>query len=324
MENLKNKRIFYLGPVYFYYDKYLIHKLKKLGAEVDTFELNLNLDKWKYKLQNKLNPESLQLFSENYYNSAFEKNGYDYVLVRQGNQLPLSFFTKLKEINSKAIFINFHWDSIKPGYDYTHNIKIFDKVFSFDYKDCEENKELIYLPLFHIDEYSNFNSNKKNKEYDVLFIGSWRDEERYNLITQTDLLCKEVGLNFFYYLHLSYKEQYVLLKKGKIAKKAKGKSLSYSQILKFFSLSNTIIDFPSSFQTGLTMRTFETLGAGKKLITSNANIIKEPFYDPDYIDIIDLNNFKINTDFIRHKPKNCIKSRMKDYSIESYINKLFK
>jgi hypothetical protein len=322
--NLKNKKILYLGPINFYYDQRLINKLKQLGSEVETFELNINESTWKFKIIRKFKPAELQIYKEKFYERVFLKNGiYDYIIVRQGNQVSESFFEKLRNLNPQAKFINFHWDSIRKQYDYRHIIKYFDKVYSFDYKDCEENQQLTYLPLFYIEEYFDLENDKKERKFDLLFIGSWRNKERFNLIRKTNSYCKKEGLRFYYYLYFPYRQQYLLLKSGKIAREAKGKRLSHNQILKLFSYADTVIDFPSSFQTGLTIRTFEALGAGKKLITTNKNIIKEPFYDSNFIDIVDPNNFYLDTNFIKHEPKVSLKMKMQDYSLEAYVNKLF-
>jgi hypothetical protein len=61
------------------------------------------------------------------------------------------------------------------------------------------------------------------------------------------------------------------------------------------------------------MRTFETLGAGKKLITTNKNILNEPFYNPEYISVINPKNLKINVDFIKNEPKD--KINVDNYSL---------
>lgn len=322
--NLKNKKILYLGAVNFFYDQHLINKLKQFGAEVESFELNMNTNTWKFKFIKRFKPAELEMYKQKFYERVFLKNNiYDYILVRQGNQASASFFQKLRNLNPRAKFINFHWDAIRKQYDYRHIIKYFDRVYSFDYKDCEENKELIYLPLFYIEEYFDHENDKKESKFDLLFIGSWRNKERFNLIKQTNAYCKKKGLRFYYYLYFSYRQQYVLFKSGKIAREAKGKRLSHKQILKLFSYADTVIDFPSSFQTGLTIRTFEALGAGKKLITTNKNIIKEPFYDSDFIDVVDPKNFYLDINFIKHEPKVSLKMKMKDYSLEAYVNKLF-
>ena len=107
-----------------------------------------------------------------------------------------------------------------------------------------------------------------------------------------------------------------------IPKQARIRSLSHKEILNLFATTNTIIDFPSSFQTGLTIRTFETLGSGNKLITTNKNIANEPFYNPEFINIIDINNFNLNVDFIKNIPTSSIDEVIKDYSLINYINKL--
>lgn len=51
--------------------------------------------------------------------------------------------------------------------------------------------------------------------------------------------------------------------------------------------SRTILDIEHPAQTGLTMRTFETLGASKKLVTTNAQVRDYDFFDPSNILVID-------------------------------------
>jgi hypothetical protein len=318
--DLTNKRILYIGLIFFAYDQYLIKKLFELGAKVDSFELELNSSD--YKFIKKFKKSNVEEYKKNYYNKALSKNNYHYVLVRQGYQLPLSFYEQLRKINPSAKFINFHWDSIKPNRDYQPIIKYFDKIFSFDYKDCKTHKELQYLPLFYIDEYFQFESNGKENKNDILFVGAWRNIERYNLIKATEEICDQAHLKFFHYLYQPLWTYLVSIKEGYVPREVKFKKLSHKEILKLFAISNTVIDFPSSFQTGLTIRTFEALAAGKKLITTNKNIITEPFYDPTYINIVDLENFNLDISFIKKKPIKSIKEKITDYSIKNYIYKL--
>ena len=322
--NLNNKKVLYIGHVHFFYDQFFIKKLEELGATVDTFDLNVKSPYSKFATKFKI--ADFEIYKNNYYNKVLLKKGFDLILVRHGYQLKPELYEKLRIVNPNAEFINFHWDSIKPeaGYNYQPIIKYFDKVYSFDYKDCATYKEISYLPLFYIDEYAEFrkNNNINNYQFDVLFVGAWRNKERYNLVKLTEKLAKQDQLKFYYYLYLPFKGQIQLIKKGIIPKKSNSKLLSTNEILQLFSISNTIIDFPSSFQTGLTMRTFETLGAGKKLITTNKNILNEPFYNPEYINLIDPNNFKIDVDFVKNKPTTSITEILKDYSFESYIYKL--
>ena len=325
--NLFNKKILYIGPASFHYDKYFVKKLIESGASVTAHDLkNLNPDDLYSRVINKLKPQNKEIHKRNFYNQILSGNNYDYVLVRQGYQLDTGFLSKLKSFNPYAKFINFHWDSIRPQFDYLPIVRYFDKIFSFDVKDCRDYPAINYLPLFYLDIYGEFNEKNKNTDKDIkndlLFVGSWRNMERYNLIKQTEDFCKKNRLSFRHYLYFSFKNQFYSFKRGIVPKKARSKKLSHKEILKLFATSNAIIDFPSSFQTGLTIRTFETLGAGKKLITTNENIANEPFYDPEYIDIIDMDNFNLNIDFIKTTPINSMDEKIKNYSIGNYINKL--
>ncbi|MEO6813712.1 MAG: hypothetical protein ABI172_07260 [Ginsengibacter sp.] len=321
----KSKRVLYIGPIFFHYDKRIVKKIQELKWDIDAFEIYPHINNIYFKIINKLNLSNVEESNRAYFNKILLKKNYDYVLVRHAQQLSVDFLKKLKDNNPNAKFVNFNWDSIRPEYDYLNTLDYYDKIYSFDYKDCQKHEKISYLPLFFVDEYLDFSKNSNNnlkQEFDLLFVGAWRDKERYQLIKATQKLCKQDGLNFHYYLHFSYKAQFDSLKRGVTAKEARNKSLSHKDILKLFSVSNTIIDFPSSFQTGLTMRTFETLGSGKKLITTNKNILTEPFYDPEYISVIDKNNLNLNIDFIKNVPNHPIQNKMENYSIENYVNKL--
>ncbi|HVZ98665.1 MAG TPA: hypothetical protein VG847_17405 [Chitinophagaceae bacterium] len=325
--DLQNKKILYIGAASFDYDQLFVKKLKYLGGIVTCYDLNkIYPDTFATKITTKITTKSRQDYEQEFYRRVLSQRGYDYVLVRQGYQLTEDFIRQLKDHNHSARFINFHWDSLRPGFDYLYITKYFDKIFSFDSRDCITHPFINYLPLFYIDEYGEFrkshNDNFKPKKNDLVFIGSWRNLERYNLIKKTENLCKENQMRFYYYLYYSFLSRYYSIKKGVYPKEARSKKLSHKDILKMLATTNTVIDFPSSFQTGLTIRTFETLGSGKKLITTNKHIIKEPFYNPEYIQVIDLDNFTLDVDFIKNVPRTSIDNEIEDYSITNYIYKL--
>lgn len=320
--NILNKRILYINKEKFHYDIKLVEKLIELGAIVDySFMIH---DSIYLSIINKLRLPNAKRNISTFYNQIFSKQDYDYVLMRDGMQFDSEYFKKLRRLNPRAQFINFHWDSIRPEYDYLNMIKYFDKVLSFDPKDCLSHPEIQYLPLFYLDEYEQFRKNNHNRTsgIDILFIGNWRNYERYHFVKAVETQCKQNQLRFYYYLYYPIKNQIRALRKGIVPHEAKHKFLTYNEILNLFALTKTVIDFPSSFQTGLTMRTFETLGSGKKLITTNKNIIYEPFYNPEFINVIDMNNLTLSVDFIKSIPTTSMEQAVKDYSIGNYVNKL--
>lgn len=322
--DLVNKTILYIGPTSFNYDQHLVEKLKEFGAQVDFFQIDIT--SIYFRAIKKFGLPGIDSYTNNFYNKMLLEKNYDYVLVRYGHQFNEELLRKLRSANPKARFINFHWDSITPLYNYLHIIPYFDKVFSFDVKDCITFPEINYLPLFYLDCYGEFRKNVSRKliDYDLLFIGAWRNLERYHLIKLTEEHCRQHGLRFYFYLHFSLMAQMDSIRRDWIiAKQSRCKTLSEKEILNLFARTDTIIDFPSSYQSGLTIRTFEALGAGKKLITTNRNILKEPFYNPEYISVINVNNFKLDVDFIKNKPVSSIEESIGNYSIGNYISKLF-
>lgn len=320
-KTIVNKKILYIGPTFFHYDKSVVSKIKALGALIDSFDLYPNSFYLKSIKKLKLT-NHIEEYKTNYYNKALLNGNYDYILIRHGFQLKIEFLEKLRKANPSARLINFHWDAISARYNYSHMIKFYDKVCSFDYKDCQ-NHNLSYLPLFYLDEYADYKSKLSNKEkkIDILFIGTWR-KDRYDVVKMTEKNCKENNVNFFYYLNAPFRAQFSSLRKGVFPKAAKNKYLSHNEILSYFSSSSNILDLPGDFQTGLTIRTFETLAAGKKLITTNKNIIAEPFYNPEYISVLDSKNIELDIDFIKHKPLSSIDEAIENYSLENYIYKL--
>ena len=154
---LDGKRILFLAFEYFDYHIHIRKTLEDAGATVDSFPV------WKYRtMHEKVVFNFLRHVNSNFfsaYNRAYSQSilnetknrQYDYILVIAGFELPNEFYAELKCRYSKATFINYHWDSIKPtmfGNTYLDIVPFFDKVYSFDRADCDAHKNIHYLPLF--------------------------------------------------------------------------------------------------------------------------------------------------------------------------------
>ena len=71
------------------------------------------------------------------------------------------------------------------------------------------------------------------------------------------------------------------------------------------------------------MRTFESVGSGKKLITTNSEIKKYPFYNPNNIFVIDRNNIQLDVAFF-DLPYQDIDSKIyESMSIGGWLQELF-
>ena len=322
---LKNKKVLFIGYVYYDYNIHICSALRQADAEVDFFPI-MNKNIW-YLIFRQLSFKWFLAYNERYASRILKSvsgNEYDFVLVTSGYQLPVWFYYELKKINKNAVFINYSWDSVRETEHQNTIIDIlsyFDVCYSFDRKDCEIYGKQRYLPLFFIDDYSNLINERKDRFIDILFIGSLCTEIRYHAVKQIEKICSIKNLVFYHYLVVSYRFYFRRLLNGKLTRNIHFKSIKHSDILNYFSASKAIIDLAGHMQSGLTMRTFEILGAGKKLITTNANVKLEEFYNPEYISVIDLENPEIDEDFVNKNIKNVID--MSKYNIHSWLKNIF-
>jgi hypothetical protein len=87
--------------------------------------------------------------------------------------------------------------------------------------------------------------------------------------------------------------------------------------------SRVILDIQHPAQEGLTMRTIEMIGAGKKLLTTNREVISYDFYDSHNMQYIDRNNPVIDKSFFKTDYRT-IDSRIYDkYSIRGWLREVF-
>lgn len=87
--------------------------------------------------------------------------------------------------------------------------------------------------------------------------------------------------------------------------------------------SKAILDIQHPAQTGLTMRTIETLGIGRKLITTNTDIVNYDFYNEENILVIDRTNPVIPNSFIEHNAKEVSQQIYQKYSLNGWIEEIF-
>jgi spore maturation protein CgeB len=100
--------------------------------------------------------------------------------------------------------------------------------------------------------------------------------------------------------------------------------LPREKVQRVFARSLSILDIQHPRQSGLTMRTFEALGSGKKLITTNPEIAEYDFFNSQNIRIIDRINPEIPEDFFKTPylhPSQEVYSR---HSISGWVDEIFK
>lgn len=271
-------------------------------------------------------------FIENYYEKKLKKYylpkldeykfKFDYFLVVAGREFSKEFIRELKKRNKGVKCILFLWDK----FEYTtlkNSAKEFEYIFSFDPDDCEKYG-FIFRPSFYIKECENKKIEYNKRKYDLFYLGSLRDNIRYNIIISSYKYINKLNLKSFLKLYVdkksiknlpeNYEKNIIITNK-----------ISYINNLEILKNSRVVLDINFSEQLGLTLRSIEAIGSETKLITTNKTVEKYDFYDTN--NIIHIENiddiFKIPKKFFLSNYKKLSEEIKKRYTSEGFIDEIF-
>lgn len=290
---LANKKIILISVKFFNYEVLIKQELEKMGASVTLFDerpSNSFLSKAIIRVKKEFYKNEIN----RYYNELIKKlkgQKIDYLLLIKGEAIPKFFLEFLRSENPTMRMIYYTYDSFKNNKNGLEIMEMFDYSFTFDSNDAAKYN-MRFRPLFFVEDYSAlYLKNDKEYKYDLAFIGT-AHSDRYSIAETARSWCSKNSFKMFCFYFSPSK---LLFNIKKLTEKSfrsfdKSKisfsSLSHSEIISIYRDSKAILDINHPGQNGLTMRTFEALGAGRKLITTNANIKNYPFYNSDNICII--------------------------------------
>lgn len=327
--SIYNKRILLLAPSVFGYQVEITTELTKLGAKVTYFDerpgndffskvfLRLGL---KFFIKKKINDHYKRI------ESFVEPNSYDFLLVINPEAISTSFlgFVKLKT-DMKIYF--YMWDSLKNKKGAQKLIPYSDRFFTFDPNDSIKYEEIRFLPLFYISDYTQV-STKDSPKYDLSFVGTIHSD-RIDVVKKIKNDLNLLGKNFLVYY---YSPSRILFHMRKLYdsgyKKINTRDVNFEymkkkEVLDVFSDSRAILDIEHPSQTGLTMRTIESLGAKKKLITTNKHVKSYDFYNRNNIYVLDRNEAVVDLEFINSPYKSLEKTVYDKYSLTNWLMTIF-
>ncbi len=323
----ENTTILFFAPKFFGYEKDVLLELESRNAKV-FFLPDRPSDNSLLKAIYRVAPSILNKVSDKYYISAVEEflqNSYDYIFIQSGEALTVFFLQWLRKKYTKAKFIFYTYDSISNKKGQLEKIRLCDVSYSFDKNDAEKYG-MCFRPLFFSSGFES-KSVTDNYEYDLSFVGT-AHSDRYYVISK---LKSQLGtnINSFIFLYMQAKWLFFMRKLFSLNfKDAKIDDFSFSsitkqQVIEIFSKSKAILDIEHPSQTGLTMRTFEALGAQKKLITTNASVKNMDFYNLNNILVIDRKNPHIPASFLLSEYEQIPRLIYDKYTIRSWVNDVF-
>lgn len=228
----------------------------------------------------------------------FNKN-WDYILVIRGEAFTPSTIKLIRESYPRVKLILYLWDILKTN-DLRNVIPLFDQVYCFDPEDCRNNPGVIFRPLYSMDIYRN-KEEIINKDIDISFVGTIHSS-RAKILHDIEQYCNSHNLKTHFYRYIPSRIIWIRDKVLKYPftkyKETYFNAASLNEILNISKASKAILDINYDGQFSLSMRAFEAMMMKRKFITTNPEIKKYDFYNPNNILVIDSNNINIPKEFI--------------------------
>lgn len=318
------KKILIISPPFFGYYDDVANEMRRQGAEVDWIDdrpsttiLFKSLSKISYRtVQLEINQyfrEVINTVSSKQYDAIFVLGGMSWCFDAEQTK-------DLKEA-SKSQLVFYLWDTIGNCQRVREVIKEFDAVLSFDPDDCTKYG-LVFLPLFYSFNPPAFRQ-KMQYEYDACFIGSVHQVSKFKKIKElVDRVALAGGRVFTHYYIPS--RSAALLRQLQF-REYRGvnlttRALSRSETLNIYSSSRTLIDSPQGGQRGLTIRSIESVGMNRRLLTANSSVKQYDIYSTGNV-IVDDGTSDISQVFADPV---CYPEEMRcQYSIKCWVSKVF-
>lgn len=331
VQSLIGKQVLFIAPMFFGYERLIKTELEAKGAEVDYFNDRPDNSFWTKALI-RVDRRLLARKTDAYYRKIIEsssKKTYDYILIVRGEAISLQMLQLLRETQPKARLSLYLWDSMHYNPNARKLLDRFDQVFSFDRSDVELHSKLEFLPLFYGREFERSAEWKKDPIYDACFIGTIHTD-RYKVLEKIIDSLQARGRKVFVFCYYPSKRLYhlrALLDPGfrRFGQKyVSFTGMKLNEVVERIAESRAVIDVNRPDQLGLTMRTIEAVGAQRKLVTTNADIVNYDIYDPRGVLLVDRQNPVIDDDhlYCEELPFNPV--LREKYSVSAWVDRIFR
>ena len=298
---LQGQRVLLVAPQFFGYEKDIRQEIERQGAVVDWLP-DRPFDTPAMTALTKLRPGWILPAADRLYRrllDGFGASRYDTILVLNGQTLSARLRSELRTRFPTARMVLYMWDSQRNRPGMADDLQRFDAAFTFDADDARRFgmrlRPLFFGPRFELPPSETF-------EHHLCFIGT-AHTDRYAVVNRLRRSLPP-GLRSFWYLYLQAPWVLQAYRLSKPAMRHARRDefhftpMAKSRLGEVFAASRAILDIEHPQQRGLTMRTLETLGAHKKLVSTNAQVRDYDFYDPRNICVIDRNAPRLPEDFL--------------------------
>lgn len=286
------ERVLLISPRFFEYHLAIREGIRELGFEVDWFDDQPN-EKSVVRAFSRLSPRLIEPLAEKYFEGILahaETARYRRVILLRSMSFCFTedMMKRLKERQKDAEFVVYLWDSAKNLKDLDWTWDCFDRCYTFEPDDVGRSEKLRFLPLFYAKPYELAKKKQTEPEYDCFYYGTAHPKKLRCINEMADGLKKAYPRMLVkHYMPSKFKYVYHKLRdaeyKGFHYADFETRKLTMREMADLVAKSRCVLDSPQAGQKGLTMRTLECLGAGRKLITANGDVKNYDFYREENI-----------------------------------------
>ncbi|WP_301103003.1 hypothetical protein [Propionivibrio sp.] len=326
--NLIGKNIIFFCPKFFGYEIKIKSDLESMGATV-FYHSDRAGEGLLIKILTRRYPKLVWILSDFIFTRWLNKKTIekcDIVFIVKGEGVSPNFIKKLRLRYPDAQFIHYQWDSIANVRHSESKLKLFDHVASFDLEDCQRLSFIDYQPTFFSCEIKSVQDKLQSES--LLFVGTLNGD-RPRVIAN---IIKTIGneIQFDYSLFVRSRLELLLRKifdpSFKVIDEHRlvYEPITAEEINRRMANCGAVLDIQNHNQSGLTLRTFDALVTGKKIITTNHAIATHDFYDSNRICIIDRDNPKVPDSFMTSQLNKLPDYFIKKYSLRGWLERVFK
>ncbi|KLT71060.1 hypothetical protein AB674_04580 [Flavobacterium sp. ABG] len=210
----------------------------------------------------------------------------------------------IKKHNLNIRLILWYWN---PAIKMVNPMKVpkeLCEMWSYDPVDCKEYG-LKFNSTFY---FKNVEIKEVFKDIDLLFLGI--DKGRKKILFELNNVMIENSVKTFFHVVPDKKD----------SKTDYIKPISYKEYLCLISRSKCILDLVPDGNNGMTLRPMEALFFKRKLVTNFIAIKNEPFYDPENIFILGIDDFSTIKQFIDSEYKEIDDKVVKEYEFKNWLS----
>lgn len=316
-------RVLIIAPKFFGYENEIAAEMTRSGHQVDLLPdrpFNNSFMKAILRFRPELGGHRA---CERFFAQRLEElggNDYSVILVIQGEGITKNTLASLRKAYPCARLVFYTWDSLENKPFSKRNLSFYDSCFTFDPVDAKKFG-MGFRPLFYTDGFDR--AVQSDCTYDLSFIGTVHSDRHRIALALLKQLPPDTRTFMYLYLQAPwvyyFRRIFTNTINGAKRDDFRFDPLSKDVVQATFFASRAVVDIEHIQQRGATMRTMETLGSKRKLITTNASLRNYDFYNPQNIQIIDRNTPRLDQEFLRTPYEAVPEDIRQKYSLRQWV-----